>query len=161
MTESLHATIDKPRIQSGKPLVLAGRRENFTAAAMQNVPALWMRFIPEAMKLGAVAETYGAVFECDGSVDYMAAIEVPSTAKLPAGWTSLRLPARTYAVFPHRAHVSKIGETVAAACQWLASSDRERIRGNTNQPAFLEHYSEAFDPETGMGGMDVWLPVKG
>jgi AraC family transcriptional regulator len=119
-----------------------------------------MRFIPEAQNLGVVAETYGAVFECDGSVDYMAGIEVPRAAKLPAGWTAIRLAAQTYAIFPHRSHVSKISETVAAACQWLERSDHERVRGSTEQPAFLEHYSEAFDPKTGMGGMEVWVPVK-
>jgi AraC family transcriptional regulator len=161
MTEALHATIDKPRIQSGKPLVLAGRRENFTAATMQNVPALWMRFVPEALKLGAVAEAYGVVFERDGSVDYMAAIEIPPVAQLPAGWVRTRLPSQKYAAFAHRAHVSKIGETVAAACRWLEGSEHERLRGAADAPAFLEHYSEAFDPATGLGGMEVWVPVKG
>jgi AraC family transcriptional regulator len=161
MTEATHATIDKPRIQSGAPLALAGRRESFTASTMQNVPALWMRFIPEAMKLGTVTQTYGLVFDRDSGVDYMAAIVVPSTVKLPAGWTSVRLPAQTYAVFPHRAHVSKIGETVMAACEWLGRSNHRRVDGNPDRPAFLEHYSEAFDPNTGMGGMEVWVPIKG
>jgi len=160
MTEATYATIDKPRIQSGAPLALAGRRESFTASTMQNVPALWMRFIPEATKLGTVTQTYGLVFNRDGGVDYMAAIVVPGTVKLPAGWTSVRLPAQTYAVFPHRAHVSKIGESVIAACEWLGRSDHQHVDGSPDRPAFLEHYSEAFDPNSGTGGMEVWVPVK-
>ena len=161
MTDTRHADIKEPRIQTVRPLILGGRRESFTAAAMQNVPALWQRFIPEALKLGAVSETYGVVFERDGGVDYMAAVEVPNTAGLPGGWTSIRLPARTCAIFPHRGHVSTIGATVMAACRWLDGSQHERVRGNPEEPSFLEHYGEAFDPKTGMGGMEVWVPVKG
>ena len=27
-------------------------------------------------------------------------------------------------------------------------------------PAFFERYGEAFDPQTGTGGIEVWLPIK-
>jgi predicted transcriptional regulator YdeE len=27
-------------------------------------------------------------------------------------------------------------------------------------PAFLERYGEAFDPRTGMGDVEVWVPVE-
>jgi AraC family transcriptional regulator len=161
MTQAAHVTIDKPRIHSAKPLLLAGRRETFTAATMRDVPALWTRFIPEALKLGAVTETYGAVFAHDGGVDYMAAIAVASAGSLPTGWTSTRLPAQAYAIFPHDAHVSRISETVAAAHRWLARSGHEPVPGDAGRPDFLEHYGEAFDPQTGMGGMEAWVPVKG
>jgi AraC family transcriptional regulator len=27
-------------------------------------------------------------------------------------------------------------------------------------PDFFERYGEEFDPQTGMGGIEVWIPIK-
>jgi AraC family transcriptional regulator len=43
---------------------------------------------------------------------------------------------------------------------WLPESGHEIVRGTADAPNFFERYSEEFDPRTGMGGMEVWIPIK-
>jgi len=40
------------------------------------------------------------------------------------------------------------------------SNNEEIACGTAGAPDFFERYSEEFDPRTGMGGIDVWIPVK-
>ena len=69
------------------------------------------------------------------------------------GW---RVPAGTYAVFLHREHVSKIGDTYAAIWNhWLPEHDKAASDG-----ASLERHCATFDPATGLGGVAIWIPIK-
>jgi predicted transcriptional regulator YdeE len=40
--------------------------------------------------------------------------------------------------------------------QWLPNSGHEVV----DAPDF-ERYSEQFNPQTGLGGFEIWLPIKG
>ena len=72
----------------------------------------------------------------------------------------VRLAPARYAVFPHRGHVLKLSETIDAVFfGWLPESG-QKARGDAETPAFLERYSEEFNPRTGMGGMEMWIPLK-
>jgi hypothetical protein len=64
------------------------------------------------------------------------------------------------AVFSHREHVSKICQTLEAIDKWLPGSGLEVACETTEAPNFFERYSEEFDPRTGMGGMEVCVPIK-
>jgi AraC family transcriptional regulator len=59
----------------------------------------------------------------------------------------------------HRVHVSNLYETCRIAGKWLAANGHE-IAKSAGVPAFFERYTEEFNPSTGMGGMEVWFPVK-
>ena len=53
-------------------------------------------------------------------------------------------------------HVAKIGAAYAAIWnQWLPASGHVPA----DAPNF-ERYSEQFDPVSGMGGLEIWLPLK-
>jgi AraC family transcriptional regulator len=74
---------------------------------------------------------------------------------LPEELTRLRLAQQAYAVFKHDKHVSEIEATCRATWgEWLPGSGYEPV-----DAPFLERYSESFDPETGNGGLEVWLPI--
>ena len=68
----------------------------------------------------------------------------------------VRLAARRYAVFTHAEHVSSIPETIDAIWnKWLPDSG---LKG-AEAPCF-ECYTEAFNPQTGKGGIEIWVPIQ-
>ena len=87
---------------------------------------------------------------------YLAAIRVASTDDLPAGFETLSIPAQTYAVFPHADHVNGIPATIDAAFRtWLPVSGRKLGAF----PDVFELYGEDFDPQSGRGKVEIWLPL--
>lgn len=148
-----------PRFEEVGPLLLAGIGEHHdgTNAGM---PAQWQKFVPHLGHIpgqaGAVA--YGVVYNFDGnrSCDYLCAVEVKEFGPLPAEFTRLRLPRRMYAIFAHRGHISGIGRTWAAIWnQWAPASGRKIADG-----AEVERYGEDFDGRTGMGLVEILIPVE-
>jgi AraC family transcriptional regulator len=156
--------LEAPRMENGKALRIVGFREHYTSETMKNIPELWMRFAPRIGNIpgqvGRVA--YGLCFNAlspDG-MDYLAGVEVSSSSDLPGDFSVANIPAQKYAVFSHREHVSKLYETLDAIHKWLPGSGLEVAGGTAGAPDFFERYSEEFNPQTGMGGMEVWVPVK-
>ncbi len=65
--------------------------------------------------------------------------------------------ARRYAVFEHRGHVSTLFDTYAAI--W-----NEALPEHGWVPAqapVIERHSPSFDPDTGEGGLSLWIPLVG
>ena len=64
--------------------------------------------------------------------------------------------AQRYAVFTHGEHISTIRRTVGTIWnEWLPASKL----CVADAPNF-ERYDEKFDPATGNGGLEIWVPVK-
>jgi AraC family transcriptional regulator len=110
--------------------------------------------------VGRVA--YGLCFNAQSpdGMDYMVGVEVSSLSRHRADFSVISIPAQKYAVFLHREHVSRLRETLDAIDKWLPGSGLQNACGTAGVPDFFERYSEEFDPQTGMGGMEVWLPLK-
>ena len=159
------ATKLEPRFENGKPLLIAGLRKVYAPAAMLCIPAQWQAFAPHIGKIpGQVGRTtYGVCWQAADSanIEYLSGVEVSSFAGMPDDFTVVSLPATKYAVFPHRAHVSTLYETCDAISRWLPGSGHRSVAADSAEtPSFLERYSEEFDPQTGMGGMEVWVPLQ-
>ncbi len=80
----------------------------------------------------------------------------PRPRGLPAPLTSLQLPAGPYAVFHHAGHVAEAAATWTAI--WNDALPRHALQPRDDAPAF-ERYGPRFDPRTGSGGFDIWLPL--
>jgi AraC family transcriptional regulator len=163
MKESPAVQLEAPRYENGKPLVIAGLRSRYTTETMSNLPAQWGRFAPYIGKIpGQVGGTaYGACWNLPDGVDYLTGVEVSSSSELPSEFNVVAIPAQKYAVFSHRDHVSKLRDTLDAIWhKWFPEFGHEAVRGIAGAPDFFERYSEEFDPQTGMGGMEVFVPVK-
>jgi len=162
MKESPAVQLEAPRFENGKDLVIAGLRSRYTSKTMNSIPAQWERFAPHIGKIprqvGRAA--YGACWNFAGGIDYLTGVEVSSSSGLPGDFSVITIPAQKYAVFPHRGHVSELRETLDAIDKWLPGSGLEAACGSAETPSFFERYSEEFDPRTGMGGMEVWIPIK-
>jgi AraC family transcriptional regulator len=89
-------------------------------------------------------------------MDYIAGVEVSDFARVPAELSRLRIPEQKYAVFQHRGHVSLARQTWTAIWnQWLPEYGYKAVGG----PEF-ERYTSSFNPATGEGGFEIWIPVK-
>ena len=164
MKKSPATKLEAPRIENGEALRIAGLRAHYTSETMKHIPELWMRFAPHIGNIPWQVDrvAYGLCFNAlspDG-IDYLAGVEVSGSSDLPGEFSVANIPAQKYAVFSHREHVSKLYETLDAIDKWLPGSGLEAAPGDAEAPNFFERYSEEFDHRTGMGGMEVWVPVK-
>lgn len=148
-----------PREEQGPPLLIAGLGERYTFETNLGIPALWARFVP---RLGRIphtigTETYGVCCNSDGdgNFDYIAGVAVCSTQDLPGDFVHVDLPARRYAVFTHRGHVSGIRDTVYSIWNHYLPASGYRVLA---APDF-ERYGSAFCPDTGTGEVEIWIPV--
>ncbi|HYM35985.1 MAG TPA: GyrI-like domain-containing protein, partial [Steroidobacteraceae bacterium] len=154
-------TIDPPRIENGKLLLIAGLNQRYaTVEAGGQIPAQWQRF---ARYLGSIRgqvgqTTYGVCYNSDdeGNMDYLCGVEVSDFSGLPTEFSRLRLTPQKYAVFFHREHISAVRGTWNTIWNdWLPKSGYEPA----DAPLF-ERYDQRFDPLSGNGGVELWVPLK-
>src|SRR5688572_10422472 len=91
----------------------------------------------------------------EGGFDYVCAAEVTRFGELPKDLVQIDLPSRRYAVFDHRGHVSTLFNTYAAI--W-----NEALHEHGWAPAqapVIERHAPSFDPQTGEGGLSLWIPL--
>ncbi len=152
--------LQPPRFETGKPLLVAGIGERYSCDSGAAIPGQWQRFhqsvadIPE--RVGTVA--YGVCCNGDdaGNFDYIAGVEVMDFSDLPRDFSRVRIPEQKYAVFTHRDHVSTIRRTINTIWnEWLPASGLKAA----DAPSF-ERYDASFDPVSGNGGLELWIPVR-
>jgi len=160
MTSNEQIHLEEPRFEQGRALLIAGLSERLGCGDGANIPAMWQHFGPYigniAGQVGRVA--YGVIFNSDdaGNVEYLCGVEVADFSGIAPELQRLRLPEQYYAVFYHREHVSTLNKTcVAIMSEWLPQSKYEAV-----DAPFFEKYGESFDPRTGNGGVEVWVPIR-
>ncbi|MEH2537379.1 MULTISPECIES: AraC family transcriptional regulator [unclassified Bradyrhizobium] len=160
MDSTLLDTLKPPCFETSKPLLIAGIGERCTHEnGGAGIPNQWEQFhqkvddIPN--RVGKVA--YGVCCNGDDSgFDYIAGVEVADFSDLPREFARVRIPEQKYAVFTHTEHISTIRRTVNTIWNhWLPASGMKAA----DAPSF-ERYDENFDPATGNGGLEIWVPVK-
>jgi len=161
MDETLIVTLEPPRFEDGRALLIAGLGARYTFATSEGIPAQWQRFAPQIGNVpGQVGQTtYGVCCNADdaGGFDYICGVEVSSFADLPDGLARVRIAARRYAVFSHRDHISTIRATVYTIWnKWLPASGHQVA----DAPDFERYDMAEFDPRTGTGLVEIWIPLK-
>lgn len=152
-----------PRFETRDAFTIAGLSARIRPGNQDDLMAIWQRFAPHIGsvpgQVGGMA-AYGAVSGTATGVDYLAGVEVTDTAKLPGDFTHVRLPAQKYAVFTHEGHVSKLFDTCTEIWRgWYPQSGVQHAQ-TAGAPQLFERYGEEYDPQKGMGGIEVWIPVK-
>ena len=161
MDSTLLDTLKPPRFEAGKPFLVSGIAERCTHEnSGAGIPNLWHQFhhsvdhIPA--RIGKVA--YGVCCNGDdaGNFDYVAGVEVADFSDLPREFARVRIAEQKYAVFTHAEHISTIRRTINTIWNhWLPSSGMKAA----DAPSF-ERYDQKFDPTTGNGGLEIWVPVR-
>lgn len=152
--------LDPPRYEEGRELLIAGLNATYTFAERNKIPAQWARMAPHLGNTPGQqgTTTYGVCwnYQPGCGFDYLSGVEVNDTSKLPEGFTHVRIPATRYAVFTHREHISSLGKTLDAIwSKWLPNSGHQPA----NSPSF-ERYTERFDPQSGLGEVEIWIPLQ-
>ncbi len=160
MDETLLTKLEPPRFENSKTLLIAGLGERYSAEKSTNMPAQWQRFVPYLGHIpGQVGQaTYGVLCNGDdsGNVEYICGVEVSDFSRLPKELSRVRIPEHRYAVFTHRDHISTIRRVwFTIFDKWLPESGFQVAEA----PEF-ERYGAEFDPRTGNGGFEIWIPIK-
>jgi AraC family transcriptional regulator len=157
--------LDLPRFEDRGRLIIAGLAGRYTPSTLKDLPALWERF---AVLIGRIPGRVGRVaygvcsdmFSGTDSFHYLAGVEVSEPSVLPEQFSRVHIPAQSYVVFPHREHVSRLCDTVNTIwSQWFPESGYKTARGTASAANFFERYGEGFNPQLGMGDVEVWIPV--
>jgi AraC family transcriptional regulator len=146
------------RKQALRIVGLRGRCKN-----VSNVSDLWRQFAPHIGhipgQVGNVA--YGVVFDQSEGFDYVCGVEVSGEAEVSSDFITLSIPSLSYAVFPHHAHVSKIKDTCSAIFgEWFPASEYKSPKNTSEIPRLLEYYGPGFNPQTGIGDMEIWVVIE-
>jgi AraC family transcriptional regulator len=164
MDSTMSDNLAAPRFETAKAFLVAGPTERISCDNGAIIPSLWHRFhqevvdIPARVGQGKSQVAYGVCCNGDdaGNFDYIAGVEVADFSDLPRRFGRIRIPEQRYAVFTHADHVASIRRTVNTIWnQWLPGSGLKAA----DAPNF-ERYDEKFDPATGNGGFEIWVPVK-
>lgn len=148
-----------PKIEERGALLVAGVNERYGCNDRARIPSQWQHFVPHigriASQLGR--DTYGVCHNTDdeGNMDYLCGVEVQDFSVVPAELARLRIAPQRYAMFEHREHIAMIDRTIQAIfSRWLPESNFEIV-----DAPLVEHYPPTFNGVTGMGGMEIWVPV--
>jgi AraC family transcriptional regulator len=157
MDQSTVTSLAAPRLVHSEALLIFGLGERCESNA--GIPAQWNRFLPHfgniPGQVGRVA--YGVMCNTDdaGSYEYICGVEVTEFPVYPAEFTRLRIPPQTYAAFEHRGHISAIGATFKTVWNEALPASGYKVADGP----FFERYGEDFDGRTGLGGVEIWIPI--
>jgi AraC family transcriptional regulator len=163
-SEAPSIRLEEPRMEDRKTLLVAGLMKAYTASTVNEIPLLWRELSPYIGKIPGQVDrkAYGVVYNMKKpELAYLAGVEVSTASEVPDEFNVVRIPDMTYAVFPHRGNVSTLKDTIAAIwSEWLPASGLRIVQGDEEMPDVVEQYGEAFDPATGTGDIEVWVPIK-
>lgn len=159
-TYAIAMGLPAPRFEEAGPLRIAGINASYTMETRKQIPGQWEAFVPQATAINThpAATYYGVIgnttSEC--GFDYLAGVEVPEGTTAPAHFTSITIDPRRYAVFPHDQHVSTLPQAIDTIwSKWVPESGLKVATA-----PWFERYTSEFNPQTGLGGMELWIPLE-
>jgi AraC family transcriptional regulator len=160
MDQETTPKLSPPRVVGAAELMIFGLGQRYECQSNAGIPSQWDRFLPhfgaiEGQK-GRVA--YGVVcnFDDQGGYDYICGVAVDRFPAEPAEFTRIRIPGGKYAVYHHPGHVATVHATWNEIWnRGLTDAGHQALEG----PAF-ECYGENFDGRTGLGGLELWVPIR-
>lgn len=157
---ALLTNLEPPRFVDGKPLLIAGLSERCNPESSAGIPAQWQKFAPHIGHIPGQTGfvTYGVL--CNpgpgGTIDYMCGVEVSDFSRIPSDFARIEIPAKRYAVFTHRGHISGIRQT------WFSIMSHGLNDAGATAAGYpeFERYGDDFNPATGNGAVEIWIPVQ-
>jgi AraC family transcriptional regulator len=156
-----HNDVDPPRIVLERALRVVGLAEHCSFNSTTRIPAQWQRFMSDyydavPAKIEKMPVGVSQPAEDDGEFQYVCGAEVSRLDGSPRELVRLEIPARRYAVFDHRGHVSTLYDTYVAIWNQALPAAGLTV---ADAPA-IERHNPTFDPGTGTGGLTVWIPLS-
>ena len=156
MKNDMLVDVPKPELRDRGAFRVVGLSAVCTFEDISAIPGLWRNFNERADEVeGAVANAaYGVCCDADdtGRFRYLAGVEAEGET---TGMDRVDIPAARYAVFTHTGHISDLPKTVYTI--WNKSLPDAGLDA-AKSPDF-ELYDQRFDPRTGRGAVEIWIPV--
>jgi AraC family transcriptional regulator len=154
-------TLGEPSIDTKPAMLIVGLSEHYSCEqGSGGIPSQWQRFVNSIGRIPQQksSDTFGIVYNTDdaGNMDYLSGVEVREFGEVPQGFVALRLPARKYAIFFHPHHIS----TIRSSWNYVWNAWLPRSQFQLADAPVLEHYDARFDPQTGAGGVELWVPLQ-
>jgi len=159
LPEGTPTKLDGPEIVKSDAMSMVGLAERHAFDAPYKIPAQWQRFMGVygliERKVAEIPVGVSCNLDDDGTFDYVCGVEVARGSEAPKGLQKIAIPAQTYAVFQHLTHIAGIGNTYLAIWNsWLTDHNRTMADGPS-----IERHKKTFDPRTGEGGVEIWIPL--
>lgn len=164
MSSTQIRTIAPNSLESRPAMRLVGLSRFVGYGNLAAIPSQWLEFQPFIGRIdGQTGSTaYGVCTETTPESDgfiYTAAVEVTGSAEVPKGLVALDFAPRRCAIFHHPDHISTIRTTTKGIFdRWLPQSGEQL---SDDGVSLVEVYDKRFDPRSGRGGLDLWVPLKG
>lgn len=151
--------IPEPRMIDSDAMIIVGLKKRYSDETSAHMPAQWQSFQPHIGNIDDQKSNaaFGIMYNSDdeGNIDYMTGVEVSRYPDAVKELDGLRVPPQTYAVFKHDGHISEIKRTWKTIFgDWLPNASCKLV----DAPQ-LERYGEGFNPQSGEGDIEVWIPV--
>ena len=148
-------------VEDVKSFTIAGLSKKINFNSLTEIPSQWEEFLlmKDEIKNRTGKASYGLCFNLSNQneFEYLCGVEVTDTVGLDPKFHSMRLNEHNYAVFSHEGHVSAISETSDYIWKnWFPGSDYEY---DASADFFFERYGVRFDPLSGVGDIEVWVPI--
>jgi AraC family transcriptional regulator len=151
-------TLTAPRVEQAGKLSIVGISRFYLFEDVAEIPDQWQSFASSIARIfrNAKPVTYGVIYNAgDDSFDYLSGVALPKGTDTPETLVRLDIAPQSYVVFCHPGHVATVRETCDAIwSDWLPASGRAVV-----EAPWFERYGDAFDPQTGEGGLEIWIPV--
>jgi AraC family transcriptional regulator len=156
-----NALAPSPQLKSLASLKLVGLAAPCSFGESIHIPAQWQRFMSSyyddiANKLEGMPIGMCEPPDDDGCFRYVCAAEVRAFDDRFPGLTYFETEPRTYAVFAHNDHVSTIFDTYSAVWNEALPALARKVADGP----VLEFHNSAFDPDTGLGGLQIYVPLE-
>jgi len=152
--------LQPPQFKDHDTMVVAGMAQTYNFETRKNIPLQWETFVGQSSSIpNQTGKThYGICWNTqdDCSFDYLTGVAVENGENLPQGMTHLVLPAGRYAIFQHEGHVWELPQTMDLI--WTKWAPECGL--NLADAPCVEHYTEAFCPEQGKGGIEIWVAIE-
>ena len=149
-----------PRIVQAAAVRAVGVSRRYSFDKVIGIPIQWETFM--CTQYGQIPHRVDGIpigiqkpAEDEGGFDYICAAEVTTFGQLPHDLLRIEISSRRYAVFEHRGHVSTLFDTYAA----IWNEALHEYGGVPAQAPVIERHSPSFDPQTGEGGLSLWIPL--
>jgi AraC family transcriptional regulator len=158
MDDSLITDLAPPRFADRPGFSVAGLAERFSCAASHGIPTLWRRFAPHFGAVpGQVGMTaYGVCHDADGEgFTYLACVETDRPDAAGPDLVTFAIPPARYAIFTHSGHIAGIRATTHTIWSTFLPESGLTPSGGPD----FELYDGRFDPATGTGIVEIWIPL--
>jgi len=164
MTDARPRVERLPELLRREAFTVAGPRAVFDDENKHGIPALWPRLVKCLPLAGQVdGRSYGVCWMADkgqGSINYLAGVEVTGEAALPPGFERVTVPANAYAVFRLHLDGTALHPQVQAAMPIVWGSGLNEAGLKVVQAPDFELYPEDFYPNVKGAYFDICVPVE-